>query len=178
MNQQTTVEDVLVKIREHPVFRTLVPMEAGIGWPVPIRRNGSVYLCIPTFGLQRAMGDHPVLIYPPFATITVSWPNLVVGEYGNLRWKELWSEEEFAKPAGTFPHPEIASLTLAQYNEMRTQLLKYFDSMLDASIDETGMGEFRKVLSKMMEPPLLPYYRKLFPKYYDYFIPQDSVSNL
>ena len=170
MPESNTVENVLNKIREHPVFRSLVPMEAGIGWPVPIRRNGCVYLCIPAFGLQQAIGDNPVLLYPPLATITVSWPNSVVVEYVNLRWKKLWSEEEFAKPTGTFPHPEIANLKLAQYNEMRTRLLKYYDSMLNATMDETGKSEFKKLLSQMMEPTLLPYYRKLFPKFYDYFI--------
>jgi len=171
MPDTISVENVLAKIREHPVFRSLVPMEAGIGWPVPIRRNGHVYLCIPAFGLQQAMGDQPVLIYPPFATITVSWPNSVVMEYVNLRWKNLWNEDEFAKPAGTFPHPEIAGLQLAQYSEMRTQLLNYYDSMLNATMDETDENDFRNLLCKMMEPSLLPYYRILFPKYYGYFIP-------
>ena len=117
-----------------------------------------------------------MLIYPPFAIITVSWPNSVVVEYVNLRWKKLWNEQEFAKPAGTFPHPEIAEVKLAQYNEMRTCLLKHYDSMLNATMDKTGESEFKKLLSQMMEPALLPYYRRLFPKYYGYFIPQDSVS--
>ena len=147
-------------------------MEAGVGWPVPIRRHGSEYLCIPFFGLQQARGEQPVLIYPPFATITLSWPNLVVVEYVNLRWKKIWSEKELSTPAGTFPHPAVAGLKLAEYNEMHGRIMRYYDAMLNATMDEDGLREFKMLLSQMMEPALLPYYRKIFPKYYDHFIPE------
>lgn len=176
MNDQSAVDKAMLEIRKHPVFRSLVPMEAGVGWPVPIRRNGSVYLCIPFFGLQPAKDGNPILIYPPFATITLSWPNLVVVEYVNLRWKKIWSEKELSIPAGKFPHPTVAGLKLAEYNEMHGRLMWHYENMLNAKIDEAGLKEFKQLLAQMMEPALLPYYRKLFTKFYDHFLPELSVT--
>ena len=171
MNESITVEKILADIREHPIFKSLIPMQAGIGWPVPIRCKGSVYLSIPVFGMQRAMKDQPVLLFPPFATITVSWPNFVVMEYVNLRWRKPWPEADFSKPAGAFPHDNIANLSVGQYNEKRKRLLAFYDKVLNNNIGGEDLNEYRDLLGLMMEPGLLPYYRKLYPKYYNYFLP-------
>jgi hypothetical protein len=170
------VEEALVKIRQSSVFRNLVPMQAGTGWPVPIRKRGKMYLCIPYFGLQQGKGKQPVLIYPPFATITVSWPKLLIVEYVNLRWRNLWSEKQLANPAGIFPHPAVAGVKLEEYNDMRQRLMAYIEAMLNSTIDKTGLQEFSKIFHVMMEPSLLPYYRKLFPKYYGHFLPAKTAS--
>ena len=171
MDTVITVEKALTEIREQSIFKSLIPMQAGVGWPVPTRNKGSVYLNIPVFGMQRAIKDQPVFLFPPFATLTVSWPNLVVMEYVNLRWRKPWTEAEFSKPAGTFPHAEIADLSVGQYNEKRTRLLTIIDKILSNNINNEELNEFKIMLKIMMEPSLLPYYRKLYPKYYDHCLP-------
>ena len=167
------LDDALNRIRQSSIYRSLVPMQAGTGWPVPIRRRGKMYLCIPFFGMQHARGGQPVLIYPPFATITVAWPSLNPVEYVDLRWKNVWDEKEYANPAGTFPHPSVSGLKLSEYNNLRQRLMDHYESMLNNTIDESGLTEFSELISKLIEPCLLRYYRNLFPKFYNFFIPKN-----
>ena len=63
-------EEFIKSIRKTPVFTSLVALEAGTGWPFPVRKGGRVYVTLPFFGCPRTASQRETPLYPPFATIT------------------------------------------------------------------------------------------------------------
>ena len=169
-------------LRRMPLFRQLAPMEAGIGWPIPVRhRPGwrsatSVYVRMPLFGFQPRAGE--VRLYPPFAVITLAWagpdgrPRPL--EYADLRFTRPWAVSGSPEPAGTFPHPAVRG-TVAEYLAHRDRLFGLYDELLDTLHDGAPFSgpsyrEFSQLLRMLMEPSLERYYRSLAPGFFQEFL--------
>lgn len=160
-------------IRRTPLFRQLVPQEAGIGWPLPSRRHDRVYATLPFCGMSRRR-DEPGRwdLYPPFATLTVDWANGKVVAYRHLGYEQLWKPPE--GPVGTFPHsPETASKE--RYIERRAELLAAYDELFETLAGGGTFGDgwsarFSNLLSELIEPSLKPFYRVLAPKFVGRFL--------
>jgi hypothetical protein len=86
MNAETTISKtgesrtatLLHSIRRTPLFRQLIPQEAGISWPWPLpsRRNGRAFATLPFFGLSHRRDESAGWdLHPPFATMTFDWAN-------------------------------------------------------------------------------------------------------
>jgi hypothetical protein len=163
-------------VRKTPVFRQLIPLEAGIGWPIPLRRAGKVCVILPFFGMGPALGSSVTALYPPFSTLTLEWSNQRVVEYVDLRFKNPWPEGEWEREAGTFPNGEVSSLTVNQYREKRGELLALYDELFgmlaaNTPFSEEWTGRFSALLRLLLEPPLEPYYRAIGPKFFQRFLP-------
>ena len=167
------------KIRKMPIFHQLIPKEAGIGWLMPVRKEGKVYVTVPFYGYFPNPKQSQTVLYPPFATITLSWPKLVPVEYVNLRFGNPAPELDWFAQVGTFPHPEVEQITVGQYKEKRHQLLVMYDEMLDNLMEGKAFSpewneQFTELLSTLIEPSLEPYYRALAPKFFDRFLPAQN----
>jgi hypothetical protein len=162
-------------LRRMPIFRQLAPMEAGIGWPIPVRhRPGwhdrtSIYVRIPLYGFGPQAGQ--TRLYPPFAVMTLAWPALGSRprplEYADLRFTQKWAKRGAPAPVGTFPHDAVRG-TVADYVNVRRRLCELYDEMLDAlqeekPFTEPSYGEFGALLRTLMEPSLERYYRQMAP---------------
>ncbi|QFR00995.1 hypothetical protein F9278_37855 [Streptomyces phaeolivaceus] len=169
------------EVRRSPVIRQLVPMEAGIGWPlpVPVVQDGTprVYVRLPLF-VMRPDPAGGADLFPPFATATVDWSTRRLVEYTDLRFKEPHrSRAEWSRPVGRFPHPAVAGLTTNAYRDLRTRLLTLYDELLDelAHGRQPGggarPGEFGGLLTRLLEPALVPHYRRLAPKFLGRYLP-------
>lgn len=171
---------VMANLRRTPLFRSLVPMEAGIGWPIPAvsSRPGaerSVSMRFPLFGMQP-VPDRGVSarLFPPFATVSLDWKTLRVVEYVDLRFKGLWPDAVWRQPAGTFPHPEVAG-SREDYARLRADVLDRYDELFDMiSRDHEPSDEwvagFGAHLRRIVEPDLLPYFRELGPKFFAKYV--------
>ncbi|XZF65671.1 MAG: hypothetical protein ACSI46_13715 [Gloeotrichia echinulata DVL01] len=162
--------ELLLKIRQTPLFRQLIPQEAGIGFPIPLRKEGKVYAILPCFGFTPSAQKGQTAIFPPFATITVNWANQVPVEYVNFSFRNPAPELQWSGQIGTFPHPAVANMTVEQYKEKRHQLLAMYDEMFAAleqnnSFSSEWIDEFSELLSTLLEPALKPYYRVLGTKF-------------
>ncbi len=176
MNMITLMDD----LRKSPVFRQLVPQEAGIGWPIPLRRNKKVFVTLPFYGFSHKAHNQETILHPPFATITIDWSNQMPVEYVNLRFRNPWPEGDWQRPAGTFPHPAVSKLSIKQYRDLRNELLSMYDILLDTlAMNEVlttdWKASFSLLLRMLMEPSLEPYYRALGEKFFDNFLPPLSV---
>jgi hypothetical protein len=163
-------------MRKMPMYRQVIPQEAGIGWPIPLRRNKHVYVIMPCFGYAHTPDKHETTLYPPFATITLDWSKQVPVEYVDLRFRHPWLEGNWEQVAGTFPHAAVKELSVQQYQNLRNELLIMYDALLDTlGKQETLSAEwktaFSLLLRTMMEPPLEPYYRALGEKFFQTFLP-------
>lgn len=172
---------LLSDIRRTPIFHQLIPQEAGVGWPIPLMREGRAYVKLPFFGFSRDHLKKRTLLFPPFATITLDWKNLKPVEYVNLRFRGLWPEEVLARPAGVFPHPAIARMKRAQYLSARNELLSMYDELFETMDrgEHPGpewAGRFGSLLRLLAEPSLVPFYRQLGPRFYEMFFAQAAQS--
>jgi hypothetical protein len=175
-SQPSKTEQLMQGIRKTPIFNQLIPQEAGVGWLMPLRKQGKVYAIIPFFGMQKKP-EHTAL-FPPFATITVDWANLQPVEYVNLYFRNSLPEGYWqSSQVGTFPHPAVANLKRSEYETERQKLLFLYDEMFDfltqnITFQPEWTEQFSHSLRILMEPSLEPYYRSIAPKFFDRFLPQ------
>jgi hypothetical protein len=159
-------EQLLHTIRKTPLFCQLIPQEAGVGLPIPVRKNKQVYAIIPCFEFTATKEQGKTLIFPPLATITVNWANQVPVEYIDLRFRNPAPELQWQGQIGTFPHDAIAGMTKREYLEQRSQLLIMYDEMFinlenDGKFSDEWNLKFRQLFSTLIEPSLISYYRVL-----------------
>jgi hypothetical protein len=181
METKSKTEELMKDIRQHPIYRQLVPMEAGVGWPIPLRKEGKVYVTLPFFGMTRTPEKGKTILSPPFAALTLSYPHQVVVEYVNLRFRNPLPELPWEGQVGTFPHPAVAQMKVSEYLEKRSELLAMYDEMLDklakgATFAPEWEARFKALLNLLMEPSLEPYYRALSPKFFDHFLKTDKET--
>ena len=167
-------EQLMKTIRKTPIFRQLIPQEAGVGWPIPLRKGGKVYVTLPFFGFSPTAQKGRTKLFPPFATITLDWSNQVPVEYINLRFRNPAPELSWEGEVGTFPHPSIEKMTVEQYQQKRRELLEMYDQMFEmlsqnSSFSPEWCERFGQQLRTLMEPSLEPYYHALNPKFFDRF---------
>ncbi|MEO3857866.1 hypothetical protein [Acrocarpospora sp. B8E8] len=166
---------LLRDIRATPLFRQLAPMQSGVGWPIPIRHHPGwdgdtkVFLRLPLYGVQVVKGKGTFL-HAPFATITVDWGTGRPMEYCDLRFTKPWPVRR--DPVGTFPHDAIRG-SVQSYKADRHRLLAGYDDLATALLEDrpfTGEAEFSALLTRLMEPPLAPYYRVLGERFFARFL--------
>lgn len=171
---------LMAEIRRMPLFRQVVPMESGIGWPIPVRhrpwRNGdpAVYLKLPLFGFQRPRDvGRETQVYPPFALITLEWRTGRPVEYADLRYTRPWPVPDRPEPVGEFPHDAVRGMTTGQYLAARDRLLALYDELfagLGGDGSFAGAVEFAELFGRLVEPSLLPYYRTLGGRFVERFL--------
>ncbi|MEW2392599.1 hypothetical protein AB0933_29975 [Streptomyces venezuelae] len=168
--------ELLERLRRMPLFRQLVPMECGIGWPMPLRLkadSGAARVCLrlPLFGMRQLSGGGAEL-FPPFATVTLDRTTGRPMEYVDLRLTRPWAVPTDAEPVGIFPH-EAVDGTVGDYRAARTELLALYDELCDSLAARTrfeGRDRFSDLLRRLLEPGLEPYYRALGPDFYVHFL--------
>lgn len=159
-------ESLLARVRRSLIFRELIPAEAGIAWPVPVRRGDRALMQLAAFG-QRARPGGGVDLYPPFATLTLEWSTARPVEYRDLR---IERPETPNGPIGTFPHAAIRG-TSAAYVAKRRELLGLYDELFERLATPAQHptdaldARFCELLALLIEPPLEPYLRALAPDF-------------
>lgn len=162
---------LLREVRRTALFRARVPMEAGIGWPIPDERHGVVRLVLPIFGMDRA--DGRTVLYAPFARVTVDYLTGVPVEHVAVRRPDVRPE-----PVGVFPHEAVRG-PAGQYRCDRSRLLELYDELADtlACGTEFDGREFADLLGRLVEPGLLPYFRQAGPHFYQRFLGTGPVAD-
>jgi hypothetical protein len=172
------IERLRGDLRRMPLFRQLVPMEAGIGWPVPLRREGKVYLTFPLFSFGVGRGEVArIELRPPFAAVTLSWATGRPVKYVTFAFERPWQDGASNEPAGVFPHEAVRDFTIETYRRHTAELFALYDALCASLAGEGAFGaeqgaRFSELLRLLVEPPLEPYYRALGPKFFERFLPK------
>jgi hypothetical protein len=172
-HETTRTGSLLRGIRRMPVFQQCVPMEAGMGYMLPWRKDGRVYVTVPFFGMPPTRTAGGVPLYPPFATLTLDWERAAVVAYRDLRVDGLWPVA--GEPVGSFPHPAVAKLRRSEYLALRSELYAHYDALCrmlaEGSSPAPAWSErFSELLRQLVEPALEPYYRRLAPNFITRFL--------
>lgn len=182
MGQEPTsrTAGLMEAVRTMPLFRQVVPMEAMICWPIPVRHRPAwdgrtaVYLKVLLAGYRRgAQRGDPTRIFPPFAMLTLNFANGAPVEYADVRYTRPWPMTPPFGPVGEHPHPAIAHLTTGDYLKERDRLFQLYDELAESLLAGTPFAnrdEFADVLGRMVEPGLLPYYRSVGPRFIETFL--------
>ena len=172
-------ENFVQDIRKMPLFKQVVPMEAAVGWPIPRRKVGDLYVKFPLFGQAKITKDEKVNLnlFPPFAMMTFNWQTLRLVEYIDFCFRspdpELKWQGEIS--IGTFPHPAISKqMSVEDYMKKRHELYVMYDHLFDVLANGKSQtseedSAFSYLFSLMLEPPLVPYYRVLGGKFLKHF---------
>lgn len=177
---RSRTETLMRDLRRMPLYRQLVPMEAGVGWPIPLRRPGLdgepvVYLKLPLYGFRpsprRGQG---ALLFPPFATVTLRWDTGRPVEYVDLLFTRPWAMSREVKPVGEFPHDAVRGSRQA-YLADRARLLASYDELCERlarrePLSADWASEFSDLLRRLVEPGLEPYFRTLGRSFYERFL--------
>jgi hypothetical protein len=169
-------EQLTLDIRRTPLFRQLVPQEAGVGWPIPFRKQGKVYVSLLFFGYGPARDSAGTAIFPPLAMITVDWATWRPVEYLDLRFRHPWSDDQSTGQVGVFPHQAAAGVSVDDYKRLRGELFASYDELLEflsagKPFPAEFTEDFERSLRLLMEPSLEPYYRALSPGFFGRFLP-------
>ncbi|ACK70843.1 conserved hypothetical protein [Gloeothece citriformis PCC 7424] len=169
------IEKLMQDVRKMPLFRQLVPLEAGVGWPIPLRKDSKVYITLPFYGCTPQKGQ--TLLFPPFATLTLNWANLIPVEYVNLRFRNPAPDLKWEGQVGIFPHAAVKQITIKEYKEKRQELLSMYDEMFNSltggiPFSSEWCARFSQLLRLLIEPCLEPYYRILGEKFFARFLPK------
>ena len=162
-------------IRKTKLFREKIPMEAGLGWPIPLRKDGNVYAILLCFGVFPTTEKDVTALYPPFAAITIDWANQKLVNYVNFKEQNPRIQLQWEGQIGTFPHPSVTQFKPSEYREMRQELLSMYDEMFDklssgANFSSEWTARFSYLLGILLEPALQPYYRLLGGKFCNRFL--------
>jgi hypothetical protein len=175
MPEHFSMGQVMESLRNTPIFRQLIPQEAAIGWPVPVRKKGRVYVTFFLFGRAYQPEKQQSALYPPFAALTFNWEKQRLVKFVDLLFEHPWPEGNWQDQVGTFPHTEIAQLSVSEYEARRKELFSMYDEMLQwlregRSFPAAWRQRFGERLRVLMEPALEPFYRALEPRFFTHFL--------
>jgi hypothetical protein len=172
--QLSRTEKLLQNIRKTPLFMQLIPQEAGIGLPIPLRREEKAYAILPCFGF-KPIEKGKTILFPPLANVTVQWSNQLPVKYVNLKFDNPAPELQWSGEIGTYPHDAVVGMTIGEYKAKRRELLQMYDEMFAALENGSGLSpewkqQFSELFSILIEPPLIPYYRVFGAKFCQKFL--------
>jgi len=169
-------EKLMRLIRKSPLFEQLVPQEAGIGWPIPLRKEKNVYIKLPMFGFAPKSEDGKTALFPPFSIITIDWASGKPVEYLDLHYVKPDENLQWqGQQVGVFPHQAVADWRIGEYKEKRSELLQLYDELFNKLVQEDQFtdewkNKFSKLLAVLVEPSLKPYYHALGAKFFGQFL--------
>ena len=169
---EINIKSLMKHIRQSNIFKQEIPMEAISGWPALQRKGKNVYITVPYYMLDR-QGKGKTLIFPPLAIVTMECASGKIVEYCNTLYKGI--AEDAGEAVGVFPHDAISRFTVKEYKDLKNQIFDLYDELLRSLLSNTGLsteieGKFSENLKILIEPSLRPFYLKIAPKFFEYFL--------
>lgn len=134
---------------------------------------GKLCLKIPYLKYKVTGEIDKTLVFPVKYVLSYSLPDLKPIAFEDLSFNPAFRKVDFNKPIGFFRHEAIKSLSKAEYQKSRNELLSMYDNVIKAIITKTpysGTSMFKKLLGTILEPSVKPIYKVLDKKFYDNFL--------
>lgn len=173
-NSETRIETLIKSVRNSPLGRQVIPMEAITGWPIVIRKKGVIFIKLLFFGVQQKEKGKTGL-YPPAVMVAAELNSGKIVEYSDLISTSQWSDEEWAEPVGYFPHAAIAQMKVSEYKQLKKELMGMYDEMFETILNNDEFNQeweakFSHLLNTIIEPTLTKYYMAMGEKFFGHFL--------
>ena len=172
MNEHIAFKEKIRAFNKSDIRKKLIPMELASGWPCIKNINGRLCMVIPYF--KKTVSGNGYDLYPVYCSVTVLYQNPErVLDFTIYPTLPEWSGVDYSKPAGKFKHKALEDVqTRDEYISLCDELYGYYDKMTQAVLSKKPFAEeeaMKKLFSKLMEPSLYPYYKKINEKFYSNF---------
>lgn len=159
------IEELQRKIRNHPIYEHLIPLESTLSLPVPLARDGYIYLRFLVYQIGHVPKGQPRPIYRPVVRLTVEYPSGRFVEYSDLSFVEDAPRNPEGEQIG---YALASSLDYDQVIAKRAALLAALEQLIH-TITEPGWASqdsttnWQELWYDLVEPALQPYYQALNP---------------
>lgn len=170
---KTRTQKLADALKQHSCYRSLVPMEALIGFPMP-NIGKRIYITFPIIGQASISkeGESLRALFPPCGEITMDWQNGRIVAYQDYQFANPFGEVEVDRsvPIGVFPPSSLEPWDPQRYALDVEVLYKHYDELLDSLALKAEMPpflwkEFGTLFRRLLPPELLPYYRAVSPNF-------------
>lgn len=166
--EKKTMEQFIEEFMKSEVRRQLIPMELRCGWPAITIRNKEICVIL-SFFRSSPNGKGQMNLYPLCQSAVLKWKDGKMVSFRNHLYEKEFAGVDFLKPVGVFRHEAIADWDKKQYMESRKRLFSLYDRLIGAIQEKEDFpekDEMAELLGAMMEPSLLPMYRKVAAKFF------------
>ncbi len=169
--ENTSVYNLITEFNHSDFRRKSIPQEVAAGWPCVQYAGKMLAITIPFFA--RKAGKDKIALYPIYCSVTfpILNPKRLL-DFTIYPLNPLWSSVDYNKPAGYFKQEAIKDIKKQEYKEMCMELYGYYDKMVEAVLAKKPFeesDEMSKLFTKLMEPGLYPFYKKINGKFYTSF---------
>ena len=170
------IEQLLNNLKANPfVMNSGIPLGYVPGLPILTIRNESLIVRVPYLKYKVTGEVDRTQVMPIKYVVDLVLPQGIPVKFEDLAYHPLFQAVDFNQQVGLFRHKAIQNLTKAEYQEKRSQLLSYYDKVVDALLFD---GEFtaeddmmlRHLLGIILEPSLRPIYKILDEDFYQKYI--------
>lgn len=174
--ESKTMLKLLEEVSRGEARRMLVPAEMSVGWPSISIKQQNICVLVP-FYLARRAQEGRTLLYPISYSMLLLLENGIVVNFTRHSYTKGFEDVDYAKPVGTFPHPSVEGMDRESYARARDTLFGYYDGLIDAIRQKKAFDELeamRALFTRMMEPPMLPMYERIAPKFFQTYCKQPA----
>ncbi len=127
---------------------------------------------IPYF--NKSPQENGYALYPIYCSVTILWKNPErILDFTIYHTQKDWQDVDYSEPVGRFKHKALEDVkTREEYLGLCDRVFDYYDKMVQAVLSNKPFAEeaeMAELFSKMMAPPLYPYYEKINKKFYSNF---------
>ena len=178
------------KFKKNNLRFRLISLDSSPSLPLPIIINRKPLLSFFFYIAKKDKKKEKIKIYRPSSRIIIEIQSSGIVYYRDYNLLDKFPENPWNEPIGEFPHDEISTLTLQEYNQMKDDLLsdydRYFDLLQGDNQDDVFRKNFSEKFYKLCEPCLLEFMRKIDIKYFKWLngmelspiYPRTSIDNL
>ncbi len=152
--------------------RKRIPDELVRSYPVLVEGNGKYLVAFMYFYKRGVPPDAPKVSSPRYLMLVNPTSGDIV-EFKRVKPEDFGYEWPESKPLGV--HDFDTAMTVDEFLEMQEELYNLYDTVFalyrdrsEVSLTEKAkeMARFRELFNKLVEKPLIPYYKALNPDFY------------
>ncbi len=157
--------------KTNPIFQ-LIPMESVPSLPIPVIQNGQILLCVLFYTAQKVSKNEKMKIFRPNAKAIIEVNSSKIVWFQNYAIFDEFPDCKWETPIGEFPHDEIATMTLKQYNKAKEHVISEYDKFFEVSLQDKNNDIFKNDLKTafnyLCEPCLLPFMQVIGSYFFDW----------
>lgn len=166
-----SIEELMHTVNRGEFRKSSIPMELASGWPCIHRKGGCLCMTLPYFFRRPAEGA--VAMYPLYCTVTVPVENPGrILDFTIFPLQREWTEADFKRPVGTFPHAALEGMKRTEYNALCKELFKCYDALIASEKEGVPFDRDEEMIwamNQLMEPCHLAQYRKIDKRFFTRF---------